>query len=86
MYGLTVGLSGLVNFAQPGLDALTHGPLRNDPTAVNVFMAVAGTMVAASLTLFVGTRGRGFKKGGLDDVDERTSLVREEDEGYETMR
>jgi hypothetical protein len=49
-------------------------------------MAVAGTMVAASLTLFVGSRSCGFKKRELDAADERTSLVREEDGGYETMR
>jgi hypothetical protein len=52
---------------------------------VNVFVAVAGTMVAASLTLFVGTRSRGFKEEELDEEDERTSLVRRGDEGYETM-
>jgi hypothetical protein len=48
-------------------------------------MTVAGTMAAASLTLFVGTTGRGFKEVEPDEVDERTSLVRQEDEGYETM-
>jgi hypothetical protein len=52
---------------------------------VNVFVAVAGTMVAASLTLFVGTRSSGFKEEELDEEDERTNLVRREDEGYETM-
>jgi hypothetical protein len=48
-------------------------------------MALAGTMAAASLTLFVGTRGRVSKEGEPDEVDERTSLVREDDEGDETM-
>jgi hypothetical protein len=65
---------------------LTHGPLRNDPTAVNIFMAVAGTMAAASLTLFVNSRSRGCKEIELDAADEMTSLVREEGDGYETMR
>ena len=49
-------------------------------------MGVAGTMVAASLTLFVSAKSRGFKDRELDAVDERTSLIREGDDGYETMR
>ena len=49
-------------------------------------MGVAGTMVAASLTLFVSAKSRGFKDRELDAADERTSLVRGEVDGYETMR
>ena len=48
-------------------------------------MAVAGTMAAASLTCFVGARSRGLKEKEAHEADERTSLVREGDEGYETM-
>ncbi|KAJ9139201.1 Protein FMP42-like protein 2 [Pleurostoma richardsiae] len=53
IYGALICISGLVNIVQPGLDALTHGPLNGNPAPVNIFMAVAGTALSVSLTVFV---------------------------------
>ncbi|KAI2620028.1 putative MFS transporter [Hypoxylon sp. NC1633] len=85
IYGALTCLSGLVNFAQSGLDALTHGPLRGDPTPVNAVMAVLGTGLAAALTAYVVVKGREFrlrmrKREDAERVQERLGLIREERE------
>jgi cytochrome b len=86
IYGTIVSLSGLFNFAQPGLDALTHGPLGNNPTPLNMFLAITSTILAASLTGFVGTKSRELRDGQLQqhEESERTGLIREEVEEYGT--
>ncbi|KAK8078716.1 hypothetical protein PG994_002523 [Apiospora phragmitis] len=38
IYGMLTCLSGVVNFSQSGIDALTHGPLRGDPYPPFVFI------------------------------------------------
>jgi hypothetical protein len=87
IYGTIIGVSGLLNFAQSGLDALTHGPLQEDPTPINIFLAIAGTVLAGSLTGFVGVKSRGFREDQIkkDRERERIALIREHDEEYGTM-
>lgn len=75
VYGMITCLSGLVNFSQSGLDALTHGPLNGDPTPINAVMAVIGTLIGIALTSYVYIKSRNF------DVE-----VRQEDARQETMR
>lgn len=57
----------MANFAQSGLDALTHGPLHDDPTVINTSMGVLGVVLAISLAVFVFVSGRVF-------VEEKTEL------------
>lgn len=57
----------MANFAQSGLDALTHGPLHHDPRVINVTMSVLGVVLAVSLAVFVFFSGRVF-------VEEKTEL------------
>jgi hypothetical protein len=54
---------------------------------MNILMAVAGTLLAAGLTGFVGAKGRVFKKSQVhQDVDnERRRLLREEEDEYGTI-
>jgi len=48
-------------------------------------MAVAGTVLASSLTAFVGSRSRVSTENNPDVETERMKLVGEEDGGYQTM-
>ncbi|CCF47660.1 FMP42 [Colletotrichum higginsianum] len=78
IYGTIVCVSGIINFAQSGLDALTHGPLHGDPTPVNVTLGCAGAIVGVALTVFVSIKGRIFvkeEKPALDAVEERQRLL-----------
>lgn len=61
IYGAITCLSGVVNFAQSGLDRLTHGSLKGDPTPINAFFAVSGTLISLILTLFVIYSGRQYR-------------------------
>jgi hypothetical protein len=80
-------LSGLVNFSQAGLDALTHGPLDGNPTPINIFMAAVGTLLAVALAGFVYVKSRDFKEEACDQngVTERMGLIREETGEYGTI-
>jgi hypothetical protein len=81
IYGTFMCLSGLANSVQPGLDALTHGPLGGDPLPVNIFMAIAGTLLGVAITGFVAARSRILRKKQLigDAENERTRLIAGED-------
>ncbi|OTB13188.1 hypothetical protein K445DRAFT_25000 [Daldinia sp. EC12] len=88
IYGTITCLSGLVNFVQSGLDALTHGPLHGNPTPINAVMAAGGTILGAALTAYVVVQGRSFRRklqqtqaAGM--VQERLHLIREEREAEE---
>ncbi|KAI0484365.1 amino acid transporter [Xylariaceae sp. FL0804] len=92
VYGAITCLSGVVNFGQSGLDALTHGPLDGDPTPINIAMAVGGTVIGVALTAYVAVAGRKYQEETQKDADgyfdgsgERLGLIREEREEYGTM-
>jgi hypothetical protein len=54
---MLICLSGLVNFAQPGLDALTEGHLKGNPAPINIVMAVLGTTLSISLSAHIAIAG-----------------------------
>lgn len=94
IYGAVIAVSGVVNFAQSALDALTHGPLHGDPTPINAVMAVAGAVLGVALTAYVVVQGRNFRvkiqraEGSAGGNQERLGLIREEREaetGYGTV-
>ncbi|KAI0017776.1 putative amino acid transporter [Xylariomycetidae sp. FL0641] len=88
VYGTITCLSGLVNFSQAGLDALTHGPLNGDPTPINIAMAVGGTGISIALTVYVTIQDRKIREEASrdsQDATERIGLIREEPEEYGTM-
>ncbi|KAK1986334.1 major facilitator superfamily transporter [Colletotrichum cereale] len=85
IYGTIVCVSGLINFVQSGLDALTHGPLHGDPTLVNITLGGAGTIIGAVLTVFVTIKGRTFvkeEKPALDAMEERQRLLSSAGQDY----
>ncbi|KAK2004331.1 major facilitator superfamily transporter [Colletotrichum falcatum] len=75
IYGTIVCVSGLVNFAQSGLDSFTQGPLHGDPTLVNIILGGAGAIVGVVLTLFVIIKGRAFVKEEKSATEERRRLL-----------
>lgn len=79
VYGLIICLSGLFNFAQSGLDALTHGTFENNPVPVNVILLVAAAVVGVLLVGFVWSQTRNRERVELEveaeEADERTMLM-----------
>ncbi|KAF5024414.1 hypothetical protein F66182_3500 [Fusarium sp. NRRL 66182] len=77
IYGTITCLSGIVNLAQSGLDALTHGPLHDNPIPINATLGGVGTLVGLALTIFVTVKGRSFveKKMEMEADDERERLL-----------
>lgn len=70
IYGTVICVSGAGQLLQPALDVLAHGPLHDDPVPLNVFFAVAGSILSGALTLFVyvqtrGNRGQGQGQGQM---------------------
>ncbi|KAJ2891554.1 uncharacterized protein MKZ38_000226 [Zalerion maritima] len=91
IYGTIVCISGLVNFVQSGLDALTHGPLAGDPTPINVILGAVGAILGFVLTMFIIIRSRIFAKDEMiraADEEIQQRLLSEEGgsmNGYGTM-
>ncbi|KAJ1326018.1 MFS transporter LAT3 family solute carrier family 43 member 3 [Microdochium nivale] len=93
IYGAITCLSGLFNFSQSALDALTHGPLEGNPTPINIAMAAAGTACSLLLTGWVMFKGRQYEREMQDQeaqqqpalgqaVVERMPLIRESTAEY----
>ncbi|PYI24343.1 MFS general substrate transporter [Aspergillus violaceofuscus CBS 115571] len=82
VYGTIICFSGLVNFSQYGLDALTHGPFDGNPIPINIFFAGAGFVVGTALVAFVYFAGRHMKEEqrDMEESGERQWLIPEESE------
>lgn len=78
IYGTVICVSGLGQLIQPALDALTHGPLHENPILLNVAFAVSGSVIAAALTMFVYVKTRENEAG---THGERRGLLSEETRG-----
>ncbi|KAK3062182.1 hypothetical protein LTS18_004652, partial [Coniosporium uncinatum] len=65
VYGLIICLAGLLNFAQSGLDALTHKVFGNDPVPVNLLLLFAAFGVGVALVGFVWRKSRQLGREGL---------------------
>ncbi|KID81748.1 MFS transporter [Metarhizium guizhouense ARSEF 977] len=85
IYGTLVCVSGVINLAQSGLDALTHAALDGNPTPINIAFTVAGACTGVVLTIFVTTKARmlAARDGTmLKNRGERGPLVVGERRGY----
>ncbi|KAL4804017.1 major facilitator superfamily domain-containing protein [Aspergillus unguis] len=81
VYGTIICFSGLVNFSQSGLDALTHGPFDGNPIPINIFLACAGFVVGVILVAFVtiaGNRNRVKQREEANGERQRLIPVQEE--------
>ncbi|KAJ5771814.1 Major facilitator superfamily domain general substrate transporter [Penicillium odoratum] len=86
VYGTIICLSGLANFSQYGLDALTHLTFHENPIPINAFLAVSGFVVGIALVGYVTVQGHRLSVQA-DNDEEREPLLEEEEEsdGYETF-
>jgi hypothetical protein len=86
IYGTLTCLSGLLNFFQSSLDALTHGPLHGDPLWVNIGLGGLGSIFGIVLTVFTMIKGREFTKERteLREDQERQRLLAGEHDDYGT--
>ena len=76
-----------MNFAQYGLDALTHRRFGGNPIPINAFLAIAGFVVGTVLVVFVSVAGRRLRKQQEANDEERERLIpaeADEDEFEET--
>lgn len=80
VYGAIICLSGIANFSQYGLDALTHHTFDGNPIPINAALAVAGFIVGTALVIFVFVSVRQLREQGRVDEEERERLLLEEDE------
>jgi hypothetical protein len=58
---MIICLSGLVNFSQYGLDALTFGPFNGNPIPINIILASLGFMIGSVLVTYVLWMERALK-------------------------
>jgi hypothetical protein len=65
VYGLIICLSGLFNFIQTPLDALTHKVFNHNPIPVNIALLSVALVVGTSLTLFVWRESKVMDKEAL---------------------
>jgi hypothetical protein len=65
VYGLIICLSGLFNFLQTALDALTHQAFYDNPIPVNIMLLSVALVVGTALTLFVWRESEIIGKGQL---------------------
>jgi hypothetical protein len=65
VYGLIICLSGLFNFLQTPLDALTHQTFHDNPVPVNIMLLSVALVVGVALTLFVWRESKIMSKEQL---------------------
>ncbi|KAJ5640055.1 Major facilitator superfamily domain general substrate transporter [Penicillium longicatenatum] len=78
VYGTIICLSGLANFSQYGLDALTHHTFHENPIPINAFLTVSGFVVGVALVGFVTVQGH--RLSAQAEADEEREPLLEEDE------
>lgn len=84
IYGALVCISGIMSFAQSGLDAWLHGPLKGDPVPVNIMMGCVGTVLGGALTMYLYIQTSAHQE--KDEWEERMPLISEEEEGYGAIK
>ena len=90
VYGTIIALSGLVNFSQIGIIALTKNTFRGNPIPVNVFLAVVGFVIGVAITVFVAVQGKRARQRLLDEDSGETqslmeSFIEENESEYGTF-
>ncbi|KAI1354260.1 amino acid transporter [Xylaria sp. FL0043] len=88
LYGAITCISGLFTFSQYGLDALTHGPFRDNPTPINVGLTVTGAAVGLFLTIYIAVKSKVYRdenKEGNHVYEEQACLMREGRDDYGTI-
>ncbi|EME46760.1 hypothetical protein DOTSEDRAFT_70677, partial [Dothistroma septosporum NZE10] len=74
VYGLIICTAGLFNFAQAGLDVLTHKAFHNDPIPVNMILLTVASVVGVALVGYVWRRSVTLQE---DKIKEEAEEARE---------
>ena len=81
VYGMIICISGMTNFSQYGLDALSSKVFHSNPTPINIGLACSGFVIGVMLVVYVWTMERIIKERakleGTDD--EHLRLITEEE-------
>jgi phosphatidylserine synthase len=80
VYGAIICFSGIANFSQYGLDALTHHTFDGNPIPINAALAIAGFIVGMALVIFVFVAVAQLCEQARAHDEERERLLLEEDE------
>lgn len=85
IYGTIICLSGIVNFSQYGLNALTYKTFHGDPIPINIGLVVGGFVIGVILVTFVHVEGYRIRRRQLEEEaeEERERLIPEECEPQE---
>ncbi|KAJ5691944.1 hypothetical protein N7462_001367 [Penicillium macrosclerotiorum] len=75
VYGTIICISGIVNFSQYGLDVLTHSVFSENPTPINIGLAIAGFIIGWVVVTFVALAGR---QPDWDEEDESSRGLAQE--------
>lgn len=70
VYGLIICLSGLFNFSQSALDALTHKVFHRNPIPVNIILLVIALIIGVALVWYVWRKSRNIAKQDLREEAE----------------
>ncbi|KAI9773180.1 MAG: hypothetical protein M1840_008301 [Geoglossum simile] len=70
VYGLIICLSGLFNFSQSALDALTHKVFHHDPRPVDLLLLGLAVVVGSGLVGFVGVKKKALRREMLGEEAE----------------
>lgn len=58
VYGTIIALSGIINFSQIGIVAMTKNTFHGNPIPVNIFLAATGFCIGVTIVAFVAIQGR----------------------------
>lgn len=80
VYGAIICISGVINFSQTGLDALTQGALKGNPIPINSILAILSFIIGTILVVFVQVESRRWlaeeteveRQRLLDEVEEES--------------
>ncbi|KAL1636267.1 hypothetical protein SLS56_001246 [Neofusicoccum ribis] len=86
VYGLIICLAGLLNFAQSGLDALTHRAFNNNPIPVNIILLGTAFTVGIALVAFVSWKTKVIHRERVEEdaEDAREVLMPGAEMGFES--
>lgn len=70
VYGLIICLSGLFNFSQSALDALTHKVFHRNPIPVNIILLAIALIIGVALVWYVWRKSRNIAKQDLREEAE----------------
>jgi hypothetical protein len=83
VYGAIICISGVINFSQTALDALTQGSLEWDPITINIVLAISSFVAGTALVAFVQLQSRRLLQAEAEGETQRLLSEVEEQSGEE---